>query len=188
MVKAIIFDFFDVFRTDAYKAWLTNNNIPHEGGYLEASRLQDLGEITTDQFIERLSDLRGYTVTIEEIDATARVDTEMVELARKLHEHYPTALLSNAPSPFIRKLLTDHDLSGLFDEIIISSEVGVSKPSKEIFAIALERLVVTPKDALFIDDNSSHTTAAEKLGIPSIQFTSVDQLAAALSEHGVVVG
>lgn len=185
MIKAIIFDFFDVFRTDSYKAWLRTNNIPHEGDYFEANRQMDLGTITTEQFLDRLSELQGRRVTPEEVDATARVDKGVVEIARSLKAHYRIALLSNAPSSFIRNLLLVHDLEQHFHEIIISSEVGMVKPNAEIFEHTLARLGVSAQEAIFIDDNPGHVAAAEKVGITGIQFLSADQLKNELIEKGI---
>jgi len=185
MIKAIIFDFFDVFRTDAYKAWLKTNDIPHEGSYLAASHEQDMGTITTAEFLQRLSQLSGRDITREELDAGAKVDLQVVEIAKALKKRYRTALLSNAPSAFIRELLAEHKLTRHFDEIIISSEVGMVKPSAEIFEHTLAKLGVTASEAIFIDDNEHHVQAAKKLGIQGIQFVSASQLQESLAELGV---
>ena len=47
-----------------------------------------LGNITTEQFLDRLSDLQGRKITSEEIDATARVDEEVVAIAKRLKPKY----------------------------------------------------------------------------------------------------
>ena len=47
-------------------------------------------------------------------------------------------------------------LTGLlyvFDEIVVSGDVGVEKPDPEIFAIALEKLGVSPNEAIYVGDN-----------------------------------
>jgi epoxide hydrolase-like predicted phosphatase len=187
MIKAIIFDFFDVFRTDAYKSWLAEHNIPREGEYFEVSRRQDMGEITVDGFLQTLSKLQGRPVTLEELEANATLDNDVVAVTEALKKRYRIALLSNAPSGFIRGIFAEHDLERLFDEIIISSEVGMVKPSADIFHLTLQRLGVQPSEALFIDDNKKHTQAAEKIGIKSIQFLSAAQLRKELKERGVIL-
>lgn len=187
MIKAVIFDFFDVFRTDAYKSWLATNSIPHEGAYFEASRRQDLGEITIAQFLEELSRLQGRPITVEEIEANAVLNADVVAIAETLKKDYRIALLSNAPSTFIRELFTKHNLERLFHEIIISSEVGMVKPNADIFELVLQRLDVEPFEAIFIDDNIKHVHAAEKIGIKSIQFLSAAQLKEDLQKLGLSV-
>lgn len=181
MVKAVIFDFFDVIRTDAYKAWLTANNIPREGPYFDASYQQDVGNITIEQFLQRLSKLQGRSVTREELDASATVDYDVVKIIKVLRKRYKLALLSNSPSELIRGILAEHNLMQYFDKIIISSEVGMVKPSPEIFTHTLEQLGLDAAEVLFIDDNAKHTKAAEALGIKSIEFQSAEQLARELS-------
>lgn len=185
MIKAIIFDFFDVFRTDAYKSWLSVNNIPHEGEYFNASRRQDMGEITVDEFLQELSRLQGRPVTLQELEANANLDMNVIAIAEKLKRQYRLALLSNAPSGFIRTLFAEHDLERLFHEIVISSEVGMVKPNADIFELTLARLKTAPAETIFIDDNLKNVQAAEKVGIRGIQFVSAAQLKDDLIRIGV---
>lgn len=182
MIKAIIFDFFDVLRTDPYKAWLNSLNLKREGGYADASYDLDMGTINDDQFFERISKLQGRTVTREEHEKYASLNHSVVEIADRLHENHKTALLSNAPSPYLRGLLKNHDLEKHFDEIVISSEVSMVKPNADIFTYTLQKLGVTSDEALFIDDNEHNTTSAEQLGIKCILFTSAAQLKQELEE------
>lgn len=74
-----------------------------------------------------------------------------------------------------------------FDEIVISGEVGYAKPSKEIFQIVLDRLKIEPSEAIFIDDSKSHVDGAEKVGIKSIQYTSIPDLLNDLDKLGIVM-
>lgn len=186
MTKAIIFDFFGVIRTDAYTAWLQKNNIPHQGEYFDASYQQDMGKSTGEEFFARLSELQGRPVTKEEMDTGATVDEAVVAIVKTLKQHYKLALLSNSAGS-VRRLLKEHDLEQYFDEVIISSEVGMVKPSPEIFKLTLDRLGATAPEAIFIDDNLSHVQAADKLGIKSIRFESAEQLKEELLALGLKV-
>lgn len=185
MIKAIIFDFFDVFRTDAYKSWLAVNNIAHEGEYFDASRRMDMGELTAEQFLQELSRLQKRQITIQELEANAKLDNEVIAIAEELRTKYRMALLSNAPTTLIRALIAEHDLERLFHEIVISSEVGMVKPNADIFEFTLKKLGVNPSETIFIDDNEKHVRAAEAVGIKSIQFISALQLRDELSKRGL---
>ena len=185
MIKAVIFDFFDVFRTDSYKSWLATNNIPHEGGYFDASRQQDMGEITVDEFLQELSGLQGRSVTLQELEVNATLDNDVIAIAELLKKNYRIALLSNAHSVFIRGIFAEHNLERLFHEIIISSEVGMVKPNADIFELTLQKLNVHAFEAIFVDDNEKHVQAAEKVGIKSLQFVSAAQLKKDLVEAGL---
>ncbi|HEY2004730.1 MAG TPA: HAD family phosphatase [Candidatus Saccharimonadia bacterium] len=187
MIKALIFDFFDVIRTDAYKAWLASNKIPHEGPYFDASHQQDIGAITTEQFLTTLSELTGREVTFEEVDGAATVDNAVVNIVSKLSKEYKMALISNAPSKLIRGILAENNLEQYFDVIVVSSEVGMVKPSPEIFHLALKKLHVAPAESVFIDDNIRHVEAAANIGINSTQFKSAEQLKTDLTQLGVTI-
>lgn len=52
-----------------------------------------------------------------------------------------------------RMVLKQNNLQDLLDDIIISSEVGYEKPSKEIFTFALKKADVKPNECLFVGDN-----------------------------------
>lgn len=175
MIKAIIFDFYGVFYTDPYSAWLTANNLKREGEYYTVVHQQDIGEINDQQFLNRLSELIGRTVTNEELYSAVKIDPGVVRIARTLKGQYKTALLSNASSS-LYQLLNEYDLTDIFDEIVVSSDVGIAKPDPRIFEYTLEKLGVNPSDTVFIDDNETYVHAAKELGINSLQFTSSEQL------------
>lgn len=59
--------------------------------------------------------------------------------------------------------------------IVVSNEVGCSKPSARIFEIFLERLSelhpgVRPEDCFFIDDKPKNVTAAHSLGFKGVTY------------------
>ena len=184
MYKAIIFDFFDVIRTDAYKAWLDLHGLKREGVFKDVVEEMDHGHIKLEQFLQRLSDITGQTPEeiFKEMEDGALLDHEVLRIAEMLRINYKVALLSNAPSDFLRSLLREHDLEKYFDEIVISSEVGLIKPNAEIFQLILTRLDVAPHEAIFIDDNENNTKGAEAVGIKSVLFTDSANLMNSLKE------
>ncbi len=56
----------------------------------------------------------------------------------------------------------------LFDESIISGEVGLHKPQPEIYLLACERLGVVPADCVFVDDLRENVSGAEAVGMQAI--------------------
>ncbi len=46
----------------------------------------------------------------------------------------------------------------LFDETVISGDVGLHKPQPEIYLLACERLGVEPGDCVFVDDLRENVT------------------------------
>lgn len=188
MYKSIIFDFFDVIRTDAYKTWLNKHGFPLAGEFLRAVQLMDRGDIESDAFLEILREITGQPVGVilREMETGAKIDYAVLAIIEKLRERYSIGLLSNASSSFLRGLLKDHDLEKYFDEIVISSEVGLIKPSPEAFHHILSKLRVEPDEALFIDDNIHNVQGAQQVGIAAIHFTRADILERELIGLGVL--
>ncbi|GIH89753.1 HAD family hydrolase [Planobispora siamensis] len=54
---------------------------------------------------------------------------------------------------------------GIFDEIVISGEIGMRKPESRIFEYALERVGLSGSECVFIDDIEANIVAARELGI-----------------------
>lgn len=184
MVKAIIFDFTGVLRTDALELWLTQHGLKKNDEMKSLSAQQDLGEISNAEFYEQISKLFGYQMT-PDINTPGKLNFELIDFISDLKKQYKVALLSNSPLGFVRSILKDNNLELLFDEVIISSELHVAKPNPEIFKIALDRLGIDEPEAIFVDDNIEHIDAAHQLGITSIQFISLKKLKNRLNDLGV---
>lgn len=118
--------------------------------------------------------------------ADERLDAAMLDLVRRLNGEYKLAVLSNAP-PGLAKWMAQWQILDLFDVVICSGEVGLSKPDPAIFRLTLDRLAVAPREAVFVDDRPEHVETARSLGIWGIQFTSAEallgKLDGILSEH-----
>jgi putative hydrolase of the HAD superfamily len=76
-----------------------------------------------------------------------------VDALRRLADRFRLGLVSNAQSLFTRPELEELGLSPWFDPLVISSEVGVRKPGREIFARALAAAGTDPAHALHVGDD-----------------------------------
>ncbi len=111
------------------------------------------------------------------------VNTDLVAFLRTLRRRYKTAILSNAPST-VRTLVTHRfHLDREVDEVIISSEEGVTKPHPEIYQLAASRLGVLPQESLFIDDEPLFIAAAQSLGMQVVQFKDTRQAIAEIQAY-----
>jgi YjjG family noncanonical pyrimidine nucleotidase len=70
-----------------------------------------------------------------------------------VQKKFQLGIITNGLSESQRKRLSTGKIYELFQSIVISDEVGVRKPKKEIFEIALKELKVTNTDVLFIGDS-----------------------------------
>ena len=190
MYKVIIFDFFDVVHSDPFKRWLNQHSLERDGKLQELSDRNDYGELKDDELFIEMAEISRQSV--EEIkaifDDTSMIDQAMVDLIKELGSKYQIGLLSNCSSEYLRTILHKHSLSPLFDEIVISAEIKMIKPTPEIFNFILGQMKIKPSEALFVDDNPQNVAAAESLGIKSLQHIHLDtpKLRQQLADLGIL--
>ncbi len=97
-----------------------------------------------------------------------------IDLIRRLRPPHRTAVLSNADSGLARQLKETHGIDDLFDEVIVSADVGMAKPDPRIYALAARRLGLAPEECVFIDDLEPNVQAARDGGMAGVHFL-VDQ-------------
>jgi epoxide hydrolase-like predicted phosphatase len=133
------------------------------------------GEVTDGEFEQLLAGLivrvGGEPVRADGLlgrmfGASVLVD-DMLDLVRELRRGgLRTGLLSNSWGSrygYPRQLLAE-----LFDDVVISAEVGMRKPEERIFALAAQRLGLPPAECLFIDDIERNIAAARALGFVAV--------------------
>jgi HAD superfamily hydrolase (TIGR01509 family) len=116
--------------------------------------------------------------------ADEKINREVVGLIRLLMGRCRLGIVSNHP-PGLEEWLAEWQILGLFDTVVSSGEVGVAKPDRKIFRIALERLGIEPAEALFIDDTEEHVQAARSMGMTGHHFSTAGVLTAQLQELGI---
>ena len=101
------------------------------------------------------------------------LDEPMVDLVREVRAAgVPVALVSNSLG---RDCYARVDLDELFDVTVISGQVGVRKPSRQIYRIACERLGVAPGQCVLVDDLEHNLVGAARLGIDGIHHRTADE-------------
>ena len=94
------------------------------------------------------------------------MDPEAVALLQSLQGVTYTALVSNFDHPpHIYDTLRDYGLTDYFRDIVISGEVGVSKPDPRIFESALANSGLDPREVAYIGDSDDDVRAAEAAGM-----------------------
>ncbi len=100
---------------------------------------------------------------------------DMFSLVSGLHNcGYKTALLSNTEIPAMQYFYQQQ--YDMFDVLIFSCWEGIKKPEKKIYELALEKLGTRPPEAVFIDDKPGCIKGAQKAGLKTILFESIDQV------------
>jgi len=92
---------------------------------------------------------------------------------------FSTALLSNS---WGCEEYPRADFPGLFDTVVLSGEVGMRKPEKEIFWHAADTLGLAPAECVFIDDMEANVAAAQACGMTGLLYTETATTARALQD------
>ncbi|QUQ63092.1 HAD family hydrolase [Kutzneria sp. CA-103260] len=93
-------------------------------------------------------------------------------------------LISNMPPAWDQHWRRMVDPVGLFDEVLLSFEVGFRKPDRRMFDLAVQRTGIAAEHSVFVDDLPKNCDGARAAGWHVIQFTdtesAVERLAALL--------
>ena len=110
-----------------------------------------------------------------------------VNILEALNKQYSIWLLSNTNPKHIQDEIEKRYLfPSLVNGAVYSFDVGVRKPEKEIYEIAMQRANANPQECLFIDDLLENIQAAKQIGIEGIHFISSGQLKQELVHLGII--
>jgi putative hydrolase of the HAD superfamily len=88
-----------------------------------------------------------------------------------------TAFLSNSGPEVMTRVREQWPLDIRFDAVVISCEVGVSKPDPRIYQLCLDRLGLPARETLFVDDRADNIEGAARVGLRTLRFEGPDALA-----------
>jgi len=186
-IKAVIFDNHGVLTRSngegGYKKIATFLGVSDESVKTAIAKQNicfDLGEITTDEFLERVLEDTEAKRTLDEFKkfyiSCYEPKEDVRKLARELSKHFKVALLANAGHAF-DECHKNCGFEKIFGEnIFVSAKLRMMKPDKKIFEHVLNKLQVQSEEAVLIDDKSEFIDAALRLGMSAIQFKSREQV------------
>jgi 2-haloacid dehalogenase len=88
----------------------------------------------------------------------------------------------------VARALPEYAFLEWFNAIVISGDVGVTKPDPRIFRHLLDTYRLEPSKTLFIDDIQANIDAATALGLLAVRFESGESLRAELKARGLLNG
>lgn len=117
--------------------------------------------------------------------ATKQIE-ESVVITRELKERgLVVALLSNV-RPHKARMIRGKGYYDVYDPLLLSCEMGVSKPHVDAFQNLIRSVSLPPETLVFVDDKPSNIAVAAELGFDAILFENPGQLRAALVERGLL--
>lgn len=186
MKPVLIFDFFGVFCSSIATDWF-KKHVSVTASDLRAFQAlctqSDYGKLTRVEFNQKVSAMTGIAVPeiVAGIEAETHINTPLVSYVRQLKaEGHRIACLSNGTHEWTLRVIIDHGLGDLFEAVVLSGDLGIVKPSPEIYTYTLEKLDIKPAQAIFVDDRQANVDAATALGMRGLLFTDTHTFVAEL--------
>ena len=134
-----------------------------------------IGEASNDDIWMRVGEqltLSSAELTLvrDEFWSGDQIDMDLIRFIRARKTEIKMGLLSNGWSSTRRFINERWHIADIFDDMIISAEVGLAKPDRRIYQLALDRLGVEAEQTIFIDDFDENIQGARDLGIHGIHF------------------
>jgi 2-haloacid dehalogenase len=196
-IKAIIFDFGNVLLEwnprRVYQRYFLNDPegmelFFKEVNFADWNLQQDKGRpfaegvaVLSEKFPHYAQLIQAYHDNwIDSIGATYIGTIDMLKQLKQAG--YPLYGLSNWSAETFPLAREKYDFFDLFDDFVISGEVGHVKPDPEIFQILLAKIGRPAHECLFIDDALTNINRAQTMGFETIHFQSPEQLKISLRE------
>jgi len=152
----------------------------------------DRGDLTAQAYWQAVAGEAGLVFSQEQIAKLIWLDTQgwarpnekTIKWAGQLRRAgLRLALLSNMPRDLSQYLVANGGWVPYFHHLTFSCDVRMVKPDPAIYQACLKSLEVAPEEVLFLDDLAPNIEAAEKLGIHSVLFDTIELTAARVGER-----
>jgi epoxide hydrolase-like predicted phosphatase len=134
----------------------------------------ETGKLPEEEFEPRFAEILGVSAPslIDRLFAGSGPDEPMLSaVARAKQAGIRTGLVSNS---WGTRRYDREQLSQLFDTVVISGEVGIRKPSPEIYEMAVSQLGIPAQSCVFVDDLPFNLEPAAKLGMATVHHVDSD--------------
>ncbi len=142
----------------------------------------ETGTLPDAEFERRFAQILGVAPErlIERMFEGAGLDEAMLDAVRRARAGgIRTGLISNSwgAATYDRALLAE-----LFDGVVISGDVGVRKPTPEIYTLGARAIDLPPADCVFVDDLPFNLKPAREMGMATVRHVGAAQTIGELEE------
>jgi epoxide hydrolase-like predicted phosphatase len=142
----------------------------------------ETGTLPDAEFEQRFAEILGVAAErlIERLFAGCGLDEAMLDVVRRARgAGIRTGLISNSwgAATYDRSLLAE-----LFDGVVISGDVGVRKPTPEIYAMGARAIDLPAADCVFVDDLPFNLKPAREMGMATVRHVEAAQTIGELEE------
>jgi putative hydrolase of the HAD superfamily len=151
------------------------------------------GKISIEDYLDRTVFYRARSFTRDAMMmymySLSQPFPETLDLARGIAASgkYQMATINNESRELNRYRIDTYNLREIFAFFVSSCYVGLRKPEKDIYRMALEISEAKPEECCFLDDRSLNLECAQHLGMHIIQVQNSTQVREELGNLGVEV-
>jgi epoxide hydrolase-like predicted phosphatase len=179
MLEAVIFDCFGVFYTDPVFAYMRRptTSLNTANALHALDKLAAEGKLDKSGFIHRAEKL--LKIPQESVEdqffRPHRYNQQLIDFVTNIRSKYKTALLSNIGGDMMDSFFGPDDYKTLFDVVVLTGNVRITKPDPRIFELTCRRLGVEPENTLMVDDMVETIKAVKGLGMHGICYKDFPQ-------------
>lgn len=129
-----------------------------------------IGDLSSDEFLALLGYSNPAWTMKDYLENYITLDEEFLWFAEKNYIKYDFILLSNDVKEWSEYLFDLYGIRKYFKERIVSGDIHMRKPDKEIFKYVLKLTRRDPDEFIFIDNRVKNLNAAQEIGINTILF------------------
>jgi putative hydrolase of the HAD superfamily len=134
----------------------------------------EIGHLSLDVYLEKVIfyEARAFTMDVfkQFMFSQSQPYIDMIDFVRQLKERFrwKHVAVSNEGRELVEYRLKAFHMTNYIDFFIFSSFVGLRKPDKRIFQLALDCAQVPPEEVIYIDDRLLLVEIAESFGMNGI--------------------
>lgn len=182
MIRNIIFDFVGVIADIDYKTILSKLSFKEK---IQALRLfvtfktnknakavfdsyqcgefstEELDEIVTEKYPKSKGLITKLSALVVENMSINKSVLNLIDSIRK--DKFNVYMLSNS-TPETLKVMEKYNILSHFDDAILSTEINLTKPNRNIYEYTAKRFNIDPNNTFYVDDNDANLGMADWLG------------------------
>ncbi len=199
MIRALFWDVGGVLLTNAWDHTQRTTALQHFA--LDQEEFHDRhemvvssferGKITLDEYLDRTVFYRPRPFMREEFRdymySLSQPFPDVLKFAQGLSDSgkYFMGTINNESRELNYYRMETFELRQIFRLFVSSCFVGLRKPEKDIYRLALETTQIPAQECCFIDDRALNLECAARLGMHTIEMTTLDELKSELGKLGV---
>lgn len=177
-------------RATALEHFHLNEEEFHDRHELVVSSFE-CGKITLEEYLDRTVFYRARPFTREAFRdymfSLSQPFPDVLDFAQRLRNSgkYFMGTINNESRELNDYRIEKYGMRKIFQLFVSSCFVGLRKPEKEIYRLALEVTQIPAEQCCFIDDRALNLECAVKLGMHTIEMQTLEQLRGDLAKLGV---